>query len=104
MGSVGVLVPHGAIAQDEVNDFARAFEEYRRRSNGRVVLDFGNITFLDSAGLETLWDFADRQRDAGQSLKVAAIPELCREILELTGVSDELDLFDSTESAVRSFM
>ena len=62
------------------------------------------MSFLDSRGVEVLWDLADRQRETGQTTKLAAVPELCREILELTEVVQHLDLFDSSESAVRSFL
>ena len=67
-------------------------------------MDFSQVSFLDSRGLEVLWDLADRQREAGQTTKLAAVPELCREIFELTGIAEALDLFDSPESAVKSFL
>ena len=68
------------------------------------VLEFSQVPFMDSRGLETLLDLADRQQESGLTTKVAGVPELCREIFELTGVSQRLDLFDSAESAVRSFL
>ena len=104
MGSVTVLSPHGAIAQDEVDAFAQVLEDRRCRSSGRLVLDFANVAFLDSRGVEAVWDFADRQREGGQTTKLAAVPELCREILELTRLAERLDIFDACESAVRSFV
>ena len=104
MGSVTVLAPRGAIAQDDVDAFADCVEEHRNKTNGRMVMDFSRVSFLDSRGIEVLWDLADRQREAGQTTKVAAVPELCREILELTGIAGQLDLFDSPESAVKSFL
>lgn len=104
MGSVTVLSPHGAIAQDEVDSFAQVLEDRRCRSSGRLVLDFANVAFLDSRGVEAVWDFADRQREGGQTTKLAAVPELCREILELTRLAEHLDIFDACESAVRSFV
>ena len=104
MGSVTVLSPHGTIAQDEVDSFTQVLEDRRCRSSGRLVLDFANVAFLDSRGVEAVWDFADRQREGGQTSKLAAVPELCREILELTGLAEHLDIFDACESAVRSFV
>ena len=104
MGSVTVLAPRGAIAQDDADVFAGSIEEHRNKTNGRMVLDFSQVSFLDSRGLEVLWDLADRQREAGQTTKLAAVPELCREIFELTGIAEALDLFDSPESAVKSFL
>ncbi len=104
MGSVTVLSPRSAIAQAEIEDFVRLVEEHREKTHGRFVLEFSQVPFVDSRGLEALWDLADRQRESGQTTKVAAVPELCREILELTGITSHLDLFDCAESAVRSFI
>ncbi len=104
MGSVTILSPRGAIAQDDVDAFAHCVEEHRNQTNGRMVLDCSQVSFVDSRGVEVLWDLADRQREAGQTVKLAAVPELFREILELTGIAGHLDLFDSPESAVRSFL
>ena len=104
MGSVSVISPRGAIAQDDVVTFAHHVEDQRVKSNGRMVLDLSQVAYIDSLGLNTLLDLCDRQRDAGQTMRVAAVQELCREILELTQVSDGLDIFDTTENAVRSFL
>ena len=104
MGSVMILTPRGAVAHDEVEDFCRIVEEHRQKNNGRFVLDFSDVSYLDSQGLEALWDLADRQRESGQTIKLAAIGELCREIFELTGMSKQLDMFDTAENAVRSFL
>ncbi len=104
MGSVTVLSPRSAITQGEVDDFANVLEENRRKTNGRMVLEFSQVPFLDSRGVEVLWDLKDRQRESGQTTKIAAVPELCREIFELTGIAPHLDIFDSAESAVRSFL
>ena len=104
MGSITVLSPRGAITQDDVEEFANCIEDYRRKTNGRMVLDFSQVPFMDSRGIETLWDMADSQREAGQTTKIATVPEVCREIFELTGIAEQLDLFDSPESAVRSFL
>lgn len=104
LGSVTVLAPRGAISQEESEHFERLLEEHRNRTNGRMVLEFSQVPVVDSRAVEVLWDFADRQRATGQTAKLAAVTELCREIFELTGVSQQLDLYDSSESAIRSFI
>lgn len=104
MGSVTVLSPRSAISQDDVQDFVNTVEDSLQSSNGRLVLEFSQVTFMDSQGVEALWDLVDRQREAGQSAKIAAVPEICREIFELTGIGEQIDMFDSAESAVRSFI
>lgn len=104
MGSVGVIAPHGAITQAEADELTAAIETTRQPAAGRVVLDMGDVPFVDSKGLETLLDFADRQRSAGQTAKLAGLNETCREIMDLTELLGEFEVFDSVDSAVRSFL
>jgi anti-anti-sigma factor len=104
MGSVTVLSPRGAITQTDVDQFLATLEDHRRKTQGRLVVDLSQVTHFDSRGVEAIWDIADRQRETGKSMKVAAVPELCREIFDLTGLAGALDVFDSSESAVRSFL
>lgn len=99
-----MLAPRGSVTHDESEKFESLLEDHRNRTNGRLVLELSQVPALDSRAVEALWDFADRQRSAGQTAKLAAVTELCREILELTGVAPHLDMYDSSESAVRSFI
>ena len=104
MGSVTVVSPRGAVAQDDVDEFAATVENVRQKTHGRLVIELSQVPYFDSRGVEVLWDLADQQREAGQAMRVAAVPALCREIFELTLISDRLDLYDSPESAVRSLL
>ncbi len=104
LGTVTVLSPRGAISQEESEHFERLLEEHRNRTNGRLVLELSQVPVMDSRAVEVMWDFADRQKATGQTAKLAAVTELCREIFELTGVAQHLDLYDSSESAIRSFI
>ena len=96
-----ISVAQNSHAGEAIDTLAR---EVEKRTNGRIVLEFSQVPYLDSRGVEALWDLADRQREAGQTMKIAAVPELCREILELTSIARHLDIFDSPENAVRSFL
>jgi len=104
VGSVSVIAPHGAITQTETEELSAIIETTRPPAAGRVVLDMGDVPFADSRALETLWDFADRQRTAGQAAKLAAVADTFREILDLTDLLGEFEIFDSVDSAVRSFL
>lgn len=104
IGSVGVIAPHGAITQAEADELTAAIETARQPSAGRVVLDMSDVPFADSRGLETLLDFADRQRSAGQAAKMAGLGETCREIFDLTDLLGKFEMFDSVDCAVRSFL
>ncbi|MGB9624805.1 MAG: STAS domain-containing protein, partial [Phycisphaerae bacterium] len=104
IGSVGVVTPQSSITQTEADELAAAIRLTRQSSGGRVVLDLGRVAYLDSRALETLLDFAEEQRSAGQTAKIAGLTDTCREILDLTDLLGEFEQFDTVENAVRSFL
>ena len=69
-----------------------------------VVFDMSNTPLIDSAGLELLLDFKDEFETLGGSLKLAGPNPLCREILAVTGVGIDLEIFPEPLSAVGSFV
>lgn len=69
----------------------------------RVVVDLSGVEFMDTAGLEVLleeWN-SSRQSD-GRMCLVAPEGPIIR-LLEVTGLSDLLDLYAELETAVKSF-
>lgn len=55
-----------------------------------VVLRLGDVEFLDSSGLRTIVSTARRLRDAGGKLLVAEASGAVLEVLEITGVLQDL--------------
>jgi len=101
-GTVAVVVPHGPLVRDEIEDLRRALETTLETKAGRVVIDMSHVPWLDSAGIETLAAAAQAE-DYPHPPRVAALNETCREALELTNVLATLDTFDTVENAIRSF-
>lgn len=55
-----------------------------------VGLDLSDVEFVDSSGLRVLIDAHQRLADAGGELKLVALSEPVRRLLEISGVSDYL--------------
>ena len=103
-GAVTVLKPVGPVTQDDADQLRRDLLEAREKSLGRLVLDAGAVTFIDSRGLEALLDLHDELARSGQALKLCRLNEITREVLELTDLASSFELFDTVNSAVRSFL
>jgi anti-anti-sigma factor len=102
-GIVAVVVPHGPLVGDELSDFTRAVVEATQRKGGRLVIDFSDVAYLDSAGIEVLLGLYTGQDSAMGGPKLARLSETCREALDLTDVLPRLDVFDTVENALRSY-
>ncbi len=103
-GSVEVIGPQGPIQRGDLDELQAALRTGLADRGGRLVLDVSRVPYMDSAALELLLELATDRRGAGGALKLAAITPTCREILDLTGLLGEFEVFETPEDAVRSFL
>jgi len=59
---------------------------------------------MDSTALNGLVAAADEMAARGTRLKLVAVSPTCREVLELTGLSQRFQFFEDPQDAVRSFL
>lgn len=69
----------------------------------RIVFDMRNIPFIDSAGLELLLESRDQCLQRGGVMHLAGANALCGDILHITGVEAQFEVFDDVMPAVGSF-
>jgi stage II sporulation protein AA (anti-sigma F factor antagonist) len=103
-GAVTVVKPAGAVTGDDADWLKSSLVEAARANLGRVVIDASEVPFLDSRGIETLLDVSEELSQGGRALKLSAATATVKEVLELTGVCDEMEFFEDVHSAVRSFL
>ncbi len=101
-GSVTVIIPHGPLTSDEDEDFRRGAAPALAERHGRVVADMTDVPYLDSRGIETLLELFGASSFLLRPI-VACLNETCRDALDLTDVLPKLAVFDTVESALRSY-
>jgi anti-sigma B factor antagonist len=103
-GSVTVLALKGRLVADEA-DFL--FIEYVNAlvADGRVriVLDLHDVSSIDSGGVGTLVAKLLSTRRVGGDLRLAALTERSRRVLEITRLLTVFHVFESSEAGVHSF-
>jgi anti-anti-sigma factor len=102
-GSVSVLVPHGPLAGEDVEHLRQSLSLAIDQKGGRIVLDMSDVPYLDSSGIEALLELCAGQRIGSARPRLAQLGETCREALDLTDVLPGLTVFDTVESAIRSY-
>ena len=102
-GVVTVLSLRGAL--DFEAKQALISEITRCRTGGlfQIVLEMRDVPAIDSAGLETIQSMAADLGRHGGDLRLAAVNELCGDILTATRVESLVQVYVDLESAVRSF-
>jgi anti-sigma B factor antagonist len=72
-------------------------------SGGRVVLNLGEVSYIDSGGLGTLVSLYTTARNSGASVKLANLTNRVGDLLQVTKLLTVFEVYDTEEQAVQSF-
>ena len=101
---VTVLALSGRVTLgEESNQLRSHIKEILGQGVKRLVLDLGNVTYIDSAGLGTLVAGYTSSQSQGANMKLANLTKRFREQLNITKLVTVFDLYDSVDAAIKSF-
>jgi anti-sigma B factor antagonist len=69
----------------------------------RLVGDLGGVEYTSSAGLRALLATVKQARSRGGDLRLAAVNPAVRRVLEMSGFTSVLRLYDDVDTAVASY-
>ena len=102
-GDVSVLHISGSVDGLTADDLQLAFSREVDAEHYRLVADLGGVEYTSSAGLRVLLGTMKDVRSAGGDLRLAApLPDVLK-VLELSGFTSILKIFDTIDQAVESF-
>lgn len=97
---VAVVALTGAIDPRNVSVLQAAFETASRRGYRTLILDLGDIRYLNSAGLSCLVRLSDFLSSQGGRMELATPQPKLRVVLDLMGLSMFFKVYSSVEQAV----
>ena len=103
-GGVTILALSGRVTLgEESNQLRSHIKDMLAEGAKRLVLDLGNVSYIDSAGLGTLVAGYTSSQSQGAVMKLANLTKRFREQLNITKLVTVFDVYDSVEAAVKSF-
>lgn len=72
-------------------------------STKKIVLNFANVTNIDSGGLGTLVGLYSSARSIGADIKLAALGQRLRDVLAITKLSTVFEVYENDQQALASF-
>ena len=84
----------GELDLSSADQFSEKLRQAIRASSLGVILDLGEVTFIDSTGLRALISVATLCHGAGRELIVMRASEQVEYVIETSGVADLLPLAD----------
>jgi anti-sigma B factor antagonist len=104
MGGIIVLDMRGRITLGRETETLRSkIRELIDAGYRRLVLDLGEITYIDSVGLGTLVASLTSMRKQGGDLKLLRLPQGVHQLLQITRLVTIFEIHNSVESALQAF-
>jgi anti-sigma B factor antagonist len=101
---VAVVDCHGRMIFGEESASLRDTIKNLLATSNQIVLNLGGVNYIDSGGLGTLVALYTTARNAGGSIKLAALTQRVGDLLQVTKLLTVFDVFDTVEQAVGSFI
>jgi anti-anti-sigma factor len=97
-----VMTVKGRMDAVTAQDFDRAFDALIQEKAVRIVLHFGGLEYISSAGLRSVLAAGKKAKSAQGSLVLCGLNGMVREVFEISGFATMLPLFDTEEAALKS--
>jgi anti-sigma B factor antagonist len=88
---------------EESNQLRTKIKDLLAQGKKRLVLDLGNISYIDSAGLGTLVAGYTSSQSQGASMKLANLTKKFSEQLNITKLVTVFEVHNSVQEAIASF-
>ena len=99
---ITVLTVSGDLTAEQVDKFRRSCQERFEAGIRHVVVDMGHLSFVDSAGLETLLWVIDEAASHDGQVRLVSPESTVKKILEISRLDRRFNIHDSVESAAKS--
>ena len=101
--AVNVVYLRGVLTFGEESASLRTLVKGLLNQSTLIVLDLGDVTYIDSGGLGTLVALYASARKIGGDIRLARVGRRANEVLTITKLITLFEVFDKTETAVASF-
>jgi anti-anti-sigma factor len=103
-GAVEVIVPNVPLKGEYVGELLETVQHCLPDGLPMLVLNLHDVPLLDSIGLEALLDVRDLVAQRGGTVKLASLTPLTNDILRVSGLAQQFEVFADEKAAVRSFV
>lgn len=94
-----VVSPTGRLTMVTAPDLREALHGLVADGNTRIVVDLGEVEFIDSSGLGALISGLRAARQAGGDLRISAPNQQVRSVMEVTSLDRVLSSYESADAA-----
>lgn len=103
VNEVTILELSGEIDINTSPQVRKAFDQLIKEQRKKILLNFTEVTYIDSSGLATLVEMLQRLKRFGGSLRLCNLSEKVKGLFEITKLDRLFSIFASEEEALKDF-
>jgi len=100
---VSVCKVTGDIDINSSPDMKKSFEKVFKEKKDKVVINLGEVGYVDSSGLATIVEILKNMRLYNGKLKLAGLSDKVMGLFEITKLDRLFDISQTAEQAINSF-
>ncbi len=82
-------------------EFQKQMEDLLEQGETGIVMDFGKLEYVSSAGLRSILVAAKKAKSLGGQVSRCALQDMVRKVFDISGFTGMLPVFDSVEEALK---
>jgi anti-sigma B factor antagonist len=102
-GAVVIELKGNVMGGDDTKEFNELLHKFLDEGKTHVVVDLGDVKFMNSSGLGMLIGGLTTMKKANGSLKLARVTEKIESLLIITKLVTIFEFYETVEEAVNSF-
>ena len=103
VGDVTIVQLEGNLDTNTAPDAQAHFETLADGGQVRIVVDFGPLNYISSAGLRVLLATAKKLKGMGGQLRMFGLNDTVQEVFEISGFSTMFSVFATEAEALEGF-
>lgn len=103
LNDVLVCMLEGQIKMDNSPELRKAFDNLVKREEKKIILDFSQVSYIDSSGLATLIEMFQRLKKIGGRLRFSNMNQKVMSVFEITRLNEFFEIFQTREMALKDF-
>jgi len=102
-GAIDIISGDEVLDRSTIEDVLELIEKCMVLGQPKLVFNLEKVPLIDSQGLGFLLETRDQCSERGGTFKLAAPNKLGKDILRITGIDEEIEIFDDVIAAAGSF-
>jgi len=102
-GNITILAFYGDIDVSVADELKKILQKIIDAGKIYVLVDFGNVNFIDSSGLGLFVVFYKKARLKGGTIKFANVPPVVSKVIKLTRLDKHFELYETLSEGEQSF-